>query len=91
MEANVATSTLANYPNPHQLLAEIARPFAPPSYSKPQPEFLVFPTGKAEYHWRVAAVATNRTISRHKSLTFALRKCTRLNVQRGEGARNETN
>jgi hypothetical protein len=87
----VATSTLANPPNAHQLLAAIVRPVAPVTYPKSQPEFLVFPTGEAEYPWRIVALATSQTISRHKSLTLALRKCTRLNEQRGEGAQNEAN
>ena len=76
----MATSTLANSRQSHQLVTGMTRP----SYPKPQPRFHVFPTGKAEYHWRVAALATNRTISRHKSLTLALRKCTRLNEPRGK-------
>jgi hypothetical protein len=79
----VATSNLANPPDHHQLFAETERSVAVPMQPKPQPEFRVFPTGEAEYHWRIAALATNRTISRHNSLTFALRKCTRLNEQRG--------
>jgi len=83
----VATPTLANSPNPHQLFAEIVRPFAPSSYPKPQPEFLVFATGKAEYHWRIVALVPCRIISRHKSLSLALRKCARLNEQGGEGAK----
>jgi hypothetical protein len=41
----------------------------------------VFPTGEAEYHWRIVALATNQTISLHRSLTYALRKCARLNEQ----------
>jgi hypothetical protein len=86
----VATSTLANPLNPHPLFA-VARAFAPPTYPKPQPEFRVFPTGEAEYHWRIVALSANRIVSRHKSLGFALRKCTRLNEQCGKGARNETN
>ena len=86
----MATSTLANPLDAHQLFAEAVPPFAPPTYPKPQPEFRVFPTGEVEYHWRIAALATNQTISRHKSLSFALKKCTRLN-QRREGVRNETN
>ena len=86
----MASLTLANSPNPHPLSAESVRPFVPPRHPKPRPEFRVFPTGKPEYHWRIVAVASNQTISRHKSLTFALRKCTQLNKQRGEGARNET-
>jgi hypothetical protein len=87
----VAAPTVAKSPNPHQFPAEILRPFALPICPKPQPEFLVFPTGTTEYLWRVAALATTQTVSRHKSLTFALRKCTRLNAQRREGVRNETN
>jgi hypothetical protein len=79
----VATSTLANPSNPHPLFAAV-RAFVLPSYPKPQPEFRVFPTGEAEYYWRIVALATDRTISRHKSLSFALRKCTRLNGQRGK-------
>jgi len=67
------------------------RPFAPLTYAKSHPEFQVFPTGEAKYHWRIVARGTSRTISRHKSLTFALRKCARLNEQRSEGARNEIN
>jgi len=87
----VATSTLANPPNPSLLFAEKWRPFTRPAYPKSQSEFRVFPTGEAEYHWCIVGPSTNRTISRHKSLTFALRKCTRLNKQRGGGAGNETN
>ena len=80
----MARSTLANSPTAHQLFADIPRPVVPPSYTKPQAEFLVFPTGKAESPWRIVALGTSRTVSRHKSLTLALRKCTRLNEQRGE-------
>ena len=87
----MATSTLANSPNPYQLFAAIVQPFAPRTYQKPQPNFRVFPTGDAEYHWRIVALGTSRTISRHKILSFALKKCTRLNEQRDEGGRNETN
>lgn len=87
----MATSTLANPHSCHQSFPEIARLFAPPSCPKTQPAYLVFPTGMAEYQWRVAALATKRTISRHKSLAVALRKCTRLNKQHGKGTRNETN
>ena len=86
----MATPTLANSPNPHPWLVDV-RPFGPPSYMKPEPEFRVFPTGEAEYYWRIAALANNGTISRHKSLTYALKRCTRLNQRRGKGARNETN
>jgi hypothetical protein len=87
----VATSTLAKLLNSHPLFAARVRLSARSSCPKPQPHFRVFPTGDAEYHWRIAALANNRTISQHKSLSFALRKCTRLNEQRGRGARNETN
>ena len=87
----MATSTLANPFDPHQSLAGVVRPFALRTYPKPQPKFRVFPTGDAEYHWRIAASATNQTISRHKSLVFAIRKCTSLNKQSIEGAKNATN
>ena len=87
----MAVPTLANSPNCHQLLADVVRPFVPQSCPKSQSAFRVFPTSEAEFHWRIAAITTNRTISRHKSLTFALKKCTRLNEQRSEGGRNETN
>jgi len=73
------------------LFTRIVRPFPPLTYVKSQPEFQVFPTGKAQYPWRIVALGISRPISRHKSLSFALRKCTWLNKQRGEGARNETN
>ena len=85
----MATLTVAK--SSHRLFAELAPPFTPLPHPKVQPEFRVFATGEAEYHWRVAASATNQTISRHKSLSFAIRKCTRLNKQRSEGAKNETN
>lgn len=42
--------------------------------------FLVFPTLNSTFTWRVAAVATNRTISRHKNLKLAVEKAERLNV-----------
>ena len=87
----MATSTLANPSSSHWLLAETGRLFAPPIYRKSLPEFRVFPTGQTEYHWRIVALASNRTISRHNSLKFALKKCTWLNNRRGKGARNETN
>ena len=44
------------------------------------PAFLVFPTLHSTFTWRVAAVATNRTISRHKNLELAVQKAERLNV-----------
>jgi hypothetical protein len=84
----MATLTLANPLNAHQLFARTVRPAASLRYPKPQSDFRVFPTGEAEYHWRIAALDTNQTISRHKSLSFALRKCTRLNDRSGEGARH---
>jgi hypothetical protein len=40
---------------------------------------------------KLVALATNQTISRHKSLSYALRKCARLNGQRRQGVSNETN
>jgi hypothetical protein len=87
----VATSTLANPLNAHQLFARIVRPVPSRRYPKPQSDFRVFPTGEAEYHWRIAAFATNKTISQHKSLGFAIRKCTWLNDRSGEGARHDSN
>jgi hypothetical protein len=86
----VATSTLANPPSSHQWLAVVRLP-PRQRHPKSPSSFRVFPTGEAEYHWRIVALATDRTISRHKSLTYALRKCVRLNGQRGKGASNETN
>lgn len=56
-----------------------------------RPDFRVFPTGEAEYHWRIAALTTNQTISRHKSLSFAIRKCSRLNERSDKGVRNGSN
>ena len=87
----MATPTLANPLNPHPLFARIVRPVVSRRYPKSQSDFRVFPTGEAEYHWRIAALATNKTISRHKNLSFALRKCTRLNDRSGEGARHDSN
>jgi hypothetical protein len=87
----VATPTLANPLNAHQLFARIVRPIASRRYPKPQFDFRVFPTGEAEYHWRIAALVTNKTISRHESLSSALKKCTRLNDRSGEGARHDSN
>ena len=80
----MAASTLANSSHSHQSLADIVRSPAPPSYAKLQPKFQVFATEKLEYHWRVVALATNRTVFRHKNLPFALKKCTWLNDQRRE-------
>ena len=87
----MATPTLANPLSTHQLFARIVRPVASRRYPKLHPDFRVFPTGEAEYHWHIVALTTNQTISRHKSLSFAVRKCSRLNERIGEGARNETN
>lgn len=65
---------------------------ATPTLTNPlKSNFRVFPTGEAEYHWRIAASATNQTISRHKSLSFALRKCSRLNHRSGKGASDANN
>lgn len=87
----MARSTLANSPDPHQLFPVVPPLFAPPSSPKLHHDFLVFPTEESEYHWRIVALPSNQTLSRHKSLAFALRKCTRLNQQRSKGARHETN
>jgi len=77
----VAISNLANpstfLPSP----AKRARPFSRALQSKSHPEFRVFPTGEAECPWRIVALTSNQTISHHKSLAYALRKCTRLNRQ----------
>ena len=75
----MATLTLANRLNPHQLSARQHR------------EFRVFPTGETEYQWRIVALRANTTISRHRSLSFALRKCTRLNKQRSRGVSHAIN
>jgi len=90
LEANVATPTLAKSPNSHQLFAAIVQRFAP-RHRKARSTFRVFPTGTAEYPWRIAELATEQTVSCHKSLSFALKKCTQLNQWRGKGATNETN
>lgn len=44
------------------------------------PAFLVFPTLNPTFTWRIAAVSTNRTVSRHKNLGLAIEKAERLNV-----------
>ena len=75
----MARPTLANSLNSHQSFAQIVRPFAMPGCPKLQSHFLVFPTGNAEHPWRIAASDTNRTVSQHKSLIRAIRKCSRLN------------
>jgi hypothetical protein len=65
---------------------------ATPTLANPlKPSFRVFPTGDAEYSWRIATLVSNQTISRHKSLSFALRKCIRLNARSGKGASNANN
>jgi hypothetical protein len=87
----MALPTVANPLHFHQSLTGVARPFALPSYPKTQPRFRVFPTAEAVYPWRIAALSTNHTVSCHKSLSYALKKCTRLNEQRRKGARNESN
>lgn len=86
----MATSTLANSRDPHRLSRNLFRPVASPSYPKPQPEFRVFPTGESKYHWRIVVLPTNRIVSRHNSLSFALKKCTLLNERR-KGVKNENN
>lgn len=77
----MAASTLANSLHPHQLRAALAPSSARQRCLKPQPEFRVFSTGESKHPWRIAAFETNRTISRHKSLNYAIRKCARLNVR----------
>lgn len=79
----MATPTVANRSNSHRSLAKASRQFSPVFQSKSKPQFQVFPTGEAEYHWRI--VANSRTISRHQNLNSALRKCTRLNKQHDRG------
>ena len=69
----MATPTLA------PLFAEILKPFAPANYPKPQPEFLVFPTGNKKFHWKIVGVNSGRMISQHVLLVEALRKCAVLN------------
>lgn len=83
----MATSNLAPSRHP-QLFAGTER-HARAICPKPH-QFRVFPTGQAEYHWQVAALATNQIISRHKSLKFALKKCACLNEQRVQGVRNDS-
>ena len=46
-----------------------------------QPPFLVFPTLSSEYLWRVIAVETGRTISRHRNLALAYKKAEELNLR----------
>ena len=79
----MASSTLTNPANSYRLSAHAERPFAPMSNVKPKSHFLVFATGEAEYRWRIVALATKRTISPRMSIAFTVRKCARLNGQRG--------
>ena len=44
------------------------------------PAFRVFPTLNPTMTWRVAAVATDHTVSVHRNLELAVRKAERLNV-----------
>ena len=81
----MAKPTLANSRKRPQLFAEIVWSFAPNS-QKPQSEFRVFPSGESLYPWRIAASAANQIVSRHKSLSFALKKYIWLNGQREEGS-----
>jgi hypothetical protein len=81
----VATPTLANFRNRPPLFADFGRP-APRIHAKPQPQFRVFPSDQVQFHWRIVALASNRTVSRHNSLGFALKKCTRLNGRREKGS-----
>lgn len=43
------------------------------------PSFLVFPTGSAEFAWRIVALATGRTIARYKHLDHAVERAKLLN------------
>jgi hypothetical protein len=45
------------------------------------PAFVVVPTTTPVYLWRIVAVETNRTISRHKDLEPATEKAEKLNSQ----------
>jgi hypothetical protein len=58
------------------LFVEILRPVVPP---RPKLEFMVFPTRTDTYVWKIVGIETNRTISRHKNLREALRRCAQLN------------
>ena len=42
---------------------------------------MVFPAVSHQYTWKIVAVETNRTISRHKLLNNAVEKAERLNVE----------
>ena len=50
--------------------------------------FLVFPTGLRDYPWKIVAVETDRTISRHKQLARAVAKAQELNVRSIEQVRH---
>lgn len=80
----MAKSTLANSRYSQQIFAEVARPLGPQNSPICQLKFAVFATGVSEHPWRVADPTNNQTISRHKILRHALRKCTRLNKCRTE-------
>jgi hypothetical protein len=84
----VAASTVTNPTNTHRLFANATRALAPADRPKAHSDFRVFPTGESEYSWCIVALATNRTVSHHKSLAYALRKCTRLNEQRDKAQLN---
>ena len=44
--------------------------------------FLIFATGLLEFPWKIAAVQTDQTISRHRSLKDAVLKAQLLNLER---------
>lgn len=46
-----------------------------------QPSFMIFPSTTAIYTWRIVGMESGRTISRHKLLAEALRKCEQLNLR----------
>ena len=75
----MAKSTLAKSASPHRFVAEVTRPRPSKNSAKSVRNFVVFPTGTLGYPWHVVTSSTHRTISRHKSLRYALRKCSRLN------------
>jgi hypothetical protein len=45
----------------------------------PSTPFLIFPTGSPSFAWRIVAIETNRTISRHRNLALAVEKAEQLN------------
>jgi hypothetical protein len=90
MEVNMATSNVPQTFDGQtihncELAVEKAlrRHFPTLQPSRNTPQFLVFPSGKAPYHWQVRAIATNRVLSRHRLLAPAMRRAGWLNKHRG--------